>query len=138
MRSSSGKESANPGRRIVARFFSMIELGDLPSAQGKMHNACWIWTGGATGKGYPAISISLRSVYAHHLSFRIFRTLVAHVGRFEIHHRCGNKRCVNPEHLVLLSRSRHALLHGCGRGPRNKDGTWRCGAVRPRTVVSPR
>lgn len=34
---------------------------------------------------------------------------------YEIHHKCENKRCIEPTHLVALTKSDHVRLHKAGK-----------------------
>jgi HNH endonuclease len=66
-------------------------------------NGCWRWTGGVTGSGYGHFSI--RSIYyqAHRLLYILHRGAIP--DGFEPDHLCRNRRCVNPWHLELVTRS---------------------------------
>ena len=78
----------------VARFMSKIDKdGD---------NGCWLWTSGCDPSGYGRFNPSHGSkLYAHRVSFEIhYRPLVT--GEV-VHHKCGVKNCVNPEHLESTS-----------------------------------
>lgn len=76
---------------------------------------CWIFQG-ATRKGYGAMRISPDDpvVGAHQVSF------VLHGGkihqRLEISHRCHDKRCCNPEHLLQESRLVNVSRRACVAG----------------------
>jgi hypothetical protein len=68
-------------------------------------SGCWIWTGWRLPKGYGLINlprangIQRRFVYAHRLSYRLFK------GEFPsdrlVLHKCDTPPCVNPDHLIL-------------------------------------
>jgi hypothetical protein len=53
----------------------------------------------------------------------------------DIHHRCGNKGCVNLDHLMAVTRAEHMRLHRkehCKRGhPRTPENVWKNGACKP-------
>lgn len=73
---------------------------------------CWLWTG-AKMHGYGYIGRGRRgdgTVRAHKA---VYEALVGSVAPGHVlHHSCGNKSCVNPEHLVVLSsQSEHRRLH---------------------------
>jgi len=94
-----------------------MPVSELPAKKRKPDYAvdpetgCWIWlkslvTGGygricTTGGGY----LRAHRVYYEH-----------HVGPIprghEVHHRCENRLCVNPEHLEALSKEDHISSHG--------------------------
>ena len=33
---------------------------------------------------------------------------------YDAHHICGNSWCINPDHIILVSRREHARIHGRG------------------------
>ena len=73
-------------------------------------NGCYRWMGAIhpTG-GYGR----WRQRYAHREVYREVYGAIP-VGH-EIHHTCGVRDCVRPEHLVAVTRARHLALHGQGR-----------------------
>lgn len=60
---------------------------------------CWLWTGGLRG-GYGFL-VSPREQAAHRLSWIIHNGPIP-VG-LQVHHICGIRRCVNPDHLQLVT-----------------------------------
>jgi len=82
-------------------------------------DACWFWTKYKNKKGYGLFKIKGRTVQAHRIAFELI------CGRiptgYVIHHECDSKHCVNPLHLVPLTKAKHAGLHHprqqfCSRG----------------------
>src|SRR5262245_59768516 len=72
---------------------------------------CWNWTGRLM-RGYGQCKVRGQEWV---LAQRVFYT--HHVGPIpeglDIHHRCGNRRCVNPEHLEPITRGENVrALHG--------------------------
>ena len=69
---------------------------------------CWLWTGYINQYGQPAISIGRRSMGAWRVSFEAFigdildPMIVATSS-------CGNKKCVNPEHIKLMRRGQKPI-----------------------------
>jgi hypothetical protein len=75
---------------LYDRFFAMVEKTDT----------CWNWTGSLMN-GYGSIGVNGRTRRAHRIAYELLvgptdQTLV-------LHHKCGNRRCVNPEHLQEIS-----------------------------------
>lgn len=68
---------------------------------------CWLWTGIKTD-GYGRITFGPGRMYAHRLSY------LHHKGKIPdgkvLHHICNNRACVNPDHLVPVSRPDNASL----------------------------
>lgn len=76
---------------------------------------CWLWTGARSKTGYGQFG----RISAHRRSVQIARLELP--PRFHVHHECGNRLCVKPEHLKVLSAEEHRLLHAgdaamCVRG----------------------
>lgn len=72
---------------------------------------CWTWTGATTSKGYGCLSDGHRTVLAHRLAWESVNGPIP--DGLTVNHRCMNKRCVNPEHLELLTPGDN-LRHGRG------------------------
>lgn len=70
---------------------------------------CWLWQGGVRSDGYGQGILEGKWTHAHRISYLLF------VGEIPdhliIHHTCKVKNCVNPTHLMLVSRSEHRRLH---------------------------
>lgn len=80
---------------------------------------CWDWTGSlSTQYHYPTISGPDRSVvYVHrHMAGPGPDTLPPDgSNRWEVHHRCLNNKCINPEHLEWVTRRQHCAIHSALR-----------------------
>ena len=77
-------------------------------------NHCWIWHGALSSQGkYPTIGVKRGEVqYVHRLLYEDRNGPLpdgpAPDGtRWELHHACMNKRCVNPAHISLMTRTKH-------------------------------
>lgn len=77
------------------------------------NTGCLLWTRGVDGNGYGRLSWWSRNHLAHVVAYE------AHNGRVprgrEVHHRCCQPSCVNPDHLVALTPTQHRNVH-LGRG----------------------
>lgn len=65
---------------------------------------CWIWRGKPTPGGYGKVKVGGKTIGAHHLYVE------AGPGEHR-HHLCGQKMCVRPDHITVLSRAEHAAVH---------------------------
>lgn len=73
---------------------------------------CWLWMAGLNGDGYgyiwtgPNRKADTRA--AHRVSWELkFGPIPKGM---DLHHRCEHPRCVNPDHLELLTRKAHLRL----------------------------
>lgn len=79
------------------------------------NSGCWNWTGPTNSKGgYGTLKIAQGTGWSKlkraHVYFWEFENGPVPDG-LELHHICGNKKCVNPAHLELMSHIEHAYLH---------------------------
>jgi hypothetical protein len=78
-------------------------------------NGCWEWKLALTDPGYARVDDSRMrrlygTMYAHRLGW--FLLYGVRLGKkTDLHHRCENRRCVNPDHLEVVGRSEHLKLH---------------------------
>ena len=81
----------------LERFLNLISIKD---------NGCWEWTNYPNGAGYGRIWINGRSVFAHRFSYEWFNNckLPEFIpGGLQLDHLCRNRKCVNPDHLELVT-----------------------------------
>jgi hypothetical protein len=81
-------------------------LGRVEHVAGKLETPCWQWMGPTSGdagrgKGYPRMNLSNQTVAVHRVVYTHFNGYIP--GRKQIDHKCKNRRCVNPEHLEMLT-----------------------------------
>lgn len=76
---------------------------------------CILWTGAVTNRGYGQATRSQprRKVYVHREAWENANGPIP-AGR-TIHHRCGQRTCLNVEHMELLTRAEHAGVGGHGK-----------------------
>lgn len=83
---------SRPSKSIEDRFLERIKK-DNPVF-------CWEWPG-ATKQGYGFLWNKNKYVYAHRLSYELFKIKIP-IG-LQIDHLCRNRRCVNPNHLEAVT-----------------------------------
>jgi len=80
-------------------------MGKLPAYLARFEvdeeTGCWLWTGSVSAKGYGDTG---RGLAHRHIYAKIYGP-VPH--GFVVHHKCGTRGCVNPEHLEALSYAEH-------------------------------
>lgn len=66
---------------------------------------CWLWNRQVSNSGYGRMMISNGGQTLHESAHRI--SYLAYVGPLKrddiVRQRCGNRLCVNPDHLILAS-----------------------------------
>lgn len=62
-------------------------------------------------KGYGRMSFNNKTVYEHRLVY-ILSHPQEDISKKIIHHICKNKWCINPKHLIAITRKQHSAEHG--------------------------
>lgn len=82
---------------LLVRFWSKVTQTDN----------CWIWGGMKTTLGYGTMKIQRKKIYAHRISYKIFKGEIPE--GLVIDHLCRNRLCVNPEHLEAVTLKQNIL-----------------------------
>lgn len=94
-------------------------------------DACWVWSGAKTPKGYGQVCWGGRRTYAHRVAWELSVGEPPKPGH-EICHHCDNPSCVRPDHLFMGTRSDN--MHDCHRKGRSR-GTFAKGHLRTRPTT---
>lgn len=63
---------------------------------------CWIWAG-AKRSGYGFIGRGPTNRLAHRISWEAARSFTQDLGDLSVHHKCGRRLCINPQHLAAVT-----------------------------------
>ena len=103
------RDAARPRMGPEGRFWRKVEKTD----------GCWLWRGAIHTDGYGRVWRDHTPLLAHRYAYMLVVGPIPadHV----VHHRCENKLCVNPAHLICLPWGVHTQLHHprwaiCGHG----------------------
>lgn len=80
------------------------------------NSGCWLWLGSVGAYGYPEAFFGRRSRGGHPKPDPVMRWLIDCPPGSQRHHTCGNKLCVNPEHLKILTTGEHVSEHNAPGG----------------------
>lgn len=72
-------------------------------------DGCWQWCGTDNGHGYGLVWDGHQSMAAHRYVWLTLR--VEPIDGLVLHHECGNKGCVNPDHLTPMTQADHMAHH---------------------------
>lgn len=84
-------------RRAYHRFLCWVDKTDT----------CWFWTGSVNHNGYGNYTYKTKRYMAHRFSYIMFKGDIAE--KLQIDHLCRNRRCVNPDHLELVTAGENLL-----------------------------
>ena len=84
-----------------------MSLPDLKTIKDRCHEygSCWLWAQNCNSAGYPMASHEGKQMLVRRRSFQLFRDRLPDGRKRAIIPTCRNKLCVNPEHLLEVSRS---------------------------------
>lgn len=88
----------------MARFYDSFDI--IP-------DGCWVWKKLCSSNGYGNFSINKKTFYAHRISYELYNDPIPE--GLVIDHLCRNRRCVNPEHLEVVTQ-RENISRGVGYG----------------------
>ena len=105
-----GQEKAREAKRLsspstVDRFWAKVEKTTSP-------DGCWVWLGSVNNQGYGSVRTKPKPAGPTLVHRYAYEMLVGPIPEDrELDHRCRNRRCVNPAHLEVVTRSEN-----CSRG----------------------
>lgn len=103
-------------RTLEGRFWAKVDKTD----------ECWVWTAATDSGGYGQVWADGCMRCAHRVAWELANGPIPDT--MELDHRCGNRLCVNPEHLRVTTRSQN-MQHRTGNQRNNTSGVrgvyWR-------------
>lgn len=110
-RSGQELQPLQPKLTLEQRFWSKVNK-DAP-------NGCWEWTGYITPQGYGLFWDGKKPNTTHRVSQELTNGPIPE-GMF-LDHRCSNRKCVNPEHLRVVTHAQN-MQHLTGPRKNNTSG----------------
>lgn len=72
-------------------------------------SGCWEWPNYKIPTGYGRLMWRGSVQQAHRVAYELFVGPIPE--GHHVHHACGNRGCVNPEHLETMAQSDHSTIH---------------------------
>lgn len=92
----------------TGRFVSLSAKERFELYYVKNENGCWDWQSSITKHGYGRFIWNGRQTSAHRYSYETFVGQL--IDGLIIHHKCNNRRCVNPSHLQQVTQKTNVKL----------------------------
>jgi hypothetical protein len=89
----------------ICRFLARVQVE--AALRLGMQSPCWTWRGATHVKGYGQFKVAGVVWYCHRFAWAVFRGGLP--ADKDIHHRCYNHACVNPDHLEPVEPDLHAV-----------------------------
>ena len=91
----------------IDRFLAKVSIPQASATQ------CWVWKASRTQQGYGMFSYQGKSIPAHRFAFKHY---VSEIPDSNIVHQvCQNNCCVNPDHLIICTKSESRLKYNSTR-----------------------
>ena len=78
----------------------------LANSDKAARSECWVWKRAVTKHGYGHINPRFGEHQAHRLAYATWVQPIKE--HSQIHHKCANKACINPDHLQEVSKTDNA------------------------------
>lgn len=105
---------------------------------------CHEWIGSLSSQyKYPTIGDGQRVVYAYRVAWEAKNGPVPTTpcpdgsSRWELHHLCENKQCVNAAHVQLLTQRQHATLHKALRAAKKETEAAKAKVAKVISILQP-
>lgn len=93
------KQGGSLPKPVVPRLYEGVRIAGKRYAEASANerrSECWIWQRSLNSNGYGQMHRNGGMVSAHRAAYE---ALVGPIGSDSVHHQCGEKTCVNPNHL---------------------------------------
>lgn len=119
------------------RFVSKVKVPALNENEAD-YSKCWEWQG-TTFQGYGIFWLENSNIGAHRVIYEhLYGSIIP---GWHIHHKCSNKRCVNPTHLDMVTPKENSIEAGklrrteyCIRGHERTEENTRLRKRRDSTI----
>ena len=103
--------------RIREKIMSRVEIVDAPDHMPAHLGPCCLWTGPTSGDGrggdYPRMNLDGQTVAVHIVSWTNEHGFVP--GKKQLDHLCRRRRCVNDQHLELVTHKQNQKRRDAAR-----------------------
>lgn len=94
--------------RLAAEDPAMVER--MLSGAVEVSSGCHEWIRGVSTRGYAITSHMHKTLSAHRLAYWVAKGAIT--GELVVDHICRNRKCINPDHLRLLTASENMAIAG--------------------------
>jgi len=91
----------------IDRFLAKVSIPQSSATH------CWAWKASRTQQGYGMFSYQGKSIPAHRFAFEHYKGEIP--DKNIVHQVCQNNCCVNPDHLVICTKSESRLKYNSTR-----------------------